>query len=104
MSRNERRAMRKEGHLDETAFLKVADRFIDVANKENEKYKATELHLAMLFASARYSAYVANIVLSVDEHEPFVEHMVKQYSEMLRQHLADPNLAGAGADPDTPLN
>ncbi|MCB1478380.1 MAG: DUF3144 domain-containing protein [Rhodobiaceae bacterium] len=104
MSRNERRALRKEGGLDDTAFLKAADKFIDVANRENRTVKATELHLAFLFASARYSAYVANVILNVEEHEPFVEHMVKQYQEMLRQHLADPNLAGGPADPNEKLN
>ena len=104
MSRNERRALHKEGGLDDTAFLKAADKFIDVANRENRTVKATELHLAFLFASARYSAYVANVILNVEEHEPFVEHMVKQYQEMLRQHLADPNLAGGPADPNEKLN
>lgn len=104
MSRNERRLQRKEGRLDDTAFLKLADKFIDVANKENRGVKATDLHLAFLFAAARYNAYVANAILKVEEHEPFVEHMVKQYQEMLRQHLADPNLAGPQADPDQTLN
>ena len=104
MSRNERRAIRKEGGLDDTAFLKVADKFIDVANRENRTVKATELHLAFLYAAARYSAYVGNVILKVEEHEPFVEHMMKQYQEMLRQNLADPNLAGAQADPSETLN
>lgn len=93
-NRQARRAARKEGQLDTMAFLKTADKFIDVANRENQKIKATELHMAFLFASARYSAYVANEILNVEEHEPFVEHMQKQYVEMLRQHLADGELAG----------
>lgn len=101
MSRNERRLKRKQGQLDESAFLKTADKFIDVANRENETVQATDLHLAFLFAAARYSAYVGNVVLQVEEHEPFVEHMVKQYQEMLRQHLADPNLAGGPAPQDS---
>ena len=104
MSRNERRALRKEGGLDDTAFLKVADKFIDVANRENRTVKATDLHMAFLFAAARYNAYVANVILQVEEHEPFVEHMVKQYQEMLRQHLADQHLAGSPAGPGEKLN
>lgn len=103
MSRNERRAKRKEGGLDDTAFLKVADKFIDVANKQNETVKATDLHLAFLFAAARYNAYVGNVILNVEEHEPYVEHMVKQYTEMLRQHLADPGLTG-GPTPGETVN
>jgi len=91
-SRNERRLARKEGELDTGAFLKLADKFIDVANRENKKVEATDLHMAFLFAAARYNAYVGNAILKVDKHEEFVKHMVKQYTEMLRQHLADDNI------------
>ena len=87
-NRAERRAARKDGKLDTAAFLKTADKFIDVANRENQRVLATELHMAFLFASARYSAHVAKMVQNVDEHEKFVDHMTKQYQEMLRQHLA----------------
>jgi hypothetical protein len=91
-NRKERRAARAEGQLDQGAFLKVADRFIDLANRQNARIKATELHVAFLFASARYSAYVANSVLDVPNHEDFVQQMTARYQEMLRQHLADPSL------------
>lgn len=93
MNRAERRAQRAEGKLDTTAFLKTADKFIDLANRENQKVLATELHLAFLFAAARYNAHVAKSVIGVENHEEFVEHMVKQYTEMLRQHLADDSLS-----------
>ncbi len=79
--------------MDTTAFLKIADKFIDVANAENKKTQATDLHMAFLFAAARYNAYVGNAILKVDKHEEFVKHMVEQYTEMLRQHLADSNIA-----------
>ncbi|MEL6287577.1 MAG: DUF3144 domain-containing protein [Pseudomonadota bacterium] len=88
-NRAARRAGRAEGKLDTTAFLKVADLFIDVANRENRAVRATDLHMAFLFASARYSAHVAKVVQEIDDHEKFVEHMTRQYQEMLRQHLAD---------------
>ena len=91
-SRKERRAARKEGELDSTAFLKLADKFIDLANRENSKVKATQLHMAFLYSSARYSAFVAKSVTNEEEHEKFVSHMVGQYQEMLRQHLADDSL------------
>ena len=84
---------RKEGELDTAAFLKMADKFIDVANRENKSVQATELHMAFLFAAARYNAFVGNAVLEVENHEDYVEYMVKQYTEMLRQHLADGNIA-----------
>ena len=93
MNRKQRRAGRAEGHLDDAAFLKAADNFIDVANRQNVRIKATELHAAFLYASARYSAYVAKTVLDVPNHEDFVTEMTGRYQEMLRQHLADPSLA-----------
>ena len=89
MSRTERRLKRKEGELDVTAFLKTADKFIDLANRENAKVKATQLHLAFLFASARYSAFVGKNILDIDDHETFVEEMTNEYRDYLRQHLAD---------------
>lgn len=94
MNRKERRLARKDGKLDNAAFLKVADKFIDLANRENTTIQATDLHNAFLYAAARYNAFVANSVLKVENHEEFVQEMVKQYTEMLRQNLADPNLAG----------
>jgi hypothetical protein len=93
MTRKQRRAARADGQLDTAAFVKVADKFIDVANRQNERIRATDLHLAFLYASARYSAHVANRVLEVDNHEDFVKDMTARYREMLRQHLADPSLA-----------
>lgn len=95
MSRKDRRAARAEGELDTTEFLKVADKFIDLANRENKKIKATELHLAFLFAAARYNAYVGRAVVDVDDHEKYVEAMTAQYQEMLRQHLADEGISGS---------
>jgi len=89
-NRQQRRAARTEGELDTAAFLKTADKFIDVANRENRKVNATELHMAFLWASARYSAHVATNVVDTEDHEAFVKHMTSQYIEMLRQHLSDP--------------
>lgn len=91
-NRKARRAARAQGQLDTAAFLKVADRFIDVANRENQKIQATELHMAFLFAAARYNAYVAKNIMQVDQHEDFINQMIEQYREMLRQHMADPSL------------
>ncbi len=79
--------------MDTKTFLKTADRFIDVANRQNKKVPATDLHIAFLYAAARYNAYVANAIMKVDNHEEFVKHMIEQYTEMLRQHLADEEIA-----------
>ena len=91
-NRAERRRRRAEGAFDQDAFVALADRFIDVANRQNARIDARNVHMAMLWAAARYNAHVAKNVLEVGEHEPFVEDMLKRYGEMLRQHLADPSL------------
>ncbi|MEM8837001.1 MAG: DUF3144 domain-containing protein [Pseudomonadota bacterium] len=90
-NRDERRAARADGRLDTQAFLRIADSFIDVANRHNQKVQATDLHMAFLYAAARYNAHVAKNVVEVDDQEKFVEDMTKNYAEMLRNHLADPS-------------
>lgn len=91
-NRKERRALRKDGMIDTSAFLKLAGKFIDLANRENQRIPATDLHLAFLWAAARYNAHVAKAVLDVENHEEFVKNMADEYKEMLRQHLADPGI------------
>ena len=91
-NRKERRAAEARGEMTNRRFLEIADKFIDVANRQNQTINATELHMAFLYAAARYNAHVAKNVLEVDEHEPFVTEMLKSYQEMLRNHLADPSI------------
>ncbi|MBU2582148.1 MAG: DUF3144 domain-containing protein [Alphaproteobacteria bacterium] len=101
LNRKARRAAAKtEGAVDTTTFLKIADKFIDVANKENKQFKASEVHMAFLYAAARYNAHVAKNVYDVDNHEEFVKEMAGQYKEMLRQHLADDSLEHKKATPE----
>ena len=82
----------KQGILDTASFLTVANRFIDLANQENMTVNATDLHMAFLYGSARYSAYVGKAILQVDDSDAYLDHMVDQYREMLRRHLADQSL------------
>ena len=91
-NRRGRRAAKAEGKLDTAAFLKLADKFIDVANRENARVNATDVHMAFLYAAARYNAHVAKTVLDVADHETFVKDMTAHYADMLRQHLGDPSL------------
>ena len=91
-NREDRRAARAEGTLDTAAFLKVADSFIDVANRQNQKVKATDLHMAFLYAASRYNAHVGKNIVEVEDQEAYVNEMMKTYGEMLRNHLADSNV------------
>jgi hypothetical protein len=92
MNRQDRRAGRAAGDMDQSAFLKLADRFIDVANRENRKVPAPDLQLAFLWAAARYNAFVGKSLIRIDDHEAYVTEMTKTYQEMLRQNLADPSI------------
>ena len=80
------------GQLDPVSFLKVADSFIDVANRKNKNVAAADLSMAFMYGAARYQAHVARNVIEVEDDEEFVTHMVKAFTEMLRQNLADPNI------------
>lgn len=91
-NRKERRAREAKGEMTDRKFLEIADKFIDLANQQNQTVPATDLHMIMLYAAARYNAHVCKNVVNVDEHEVFVKEMMKSYQEMLRNHLADPSV------------
>ena len=79
-------------YLDGDSFVRLADQFISLANQRSKKVAATDLQLVMMFAAARYTAHVGKNVLVVDEQEKFIDHMTKQYQDMLRTHMADPTV------------
>ncbi|MEM9277772.1 MAG: DUF3144 domain-containing protein [Pseudomonadota bacterium] len=91
-NRKERRGMEARGEMTDHKFMEIADKFIDLANTENQTVLATDIHMIMLYAAARYNAHVCKNVLEVEEQEAFVTEMMKAYQEMLRNHLADPNV------------
>ena len=91
-SRQERSKIAAEGRLDADGFLEVATRFIELANRINQRVNATQLHKAFLWSAARYNAHVAKSVLEIQDREGFIKEMTKTYEEMLRQHMADPSL------------
>ena len=89
---NSKKKISEQEILDGKSFLKMADHFITFANTKNKTVKSTDIKYIMLYAAARYSAHVAKNVIEIDNHEEFVKHMSAQYIDMLREHLADPNL------------
>ena len=89
---NSKKKISEQETLDGKSFLKMADHFITFANTKNKTVKSTDIKYIMLYAAARYSAHVAKNVIEIDNHEEFVKHMSAQYIDMLREHLADPNL------------
>ncbi len=91
-NRKQRRAAPEPQKLDTKAFVELADRFVDVANRANCTVPATDVHMAFLYGAARYNAHVARNIRDVADHEAFVEEMAGVYKQMLRNHLADPAL------------
>ena len=89
---NSKKKISEQETLDGKSFLKMADHFITFANTKNKTVKSTDIKYIMLYAAARDSAHVAKNVIEIDNHEEFVKHMSAQYIDMLREHLADPNL------------
>lgn len=81
--------------LEPAAFLALAGKFIDLANQENRTVGAADLHMAFLYAAARYGAYVGNAVVGIGDREAFVADMTRLYEDMLRRHLSDPGLKGS---------
>jgi len=54
-NRQQRRTAKARGEerqITDARFLKLADKFIDVANRENENINATDLHMVFLYAAA----------------------------------------------------
>lgn len=69
------------------SFFALVDKFTQLANTESETADVTQLHVALLFASAQYSAHVATQLLDKDQHEAFAKYMIEQYAQMLDQGL-----------------
>ncbi|MBO6549879.1 MAG: DUF3144 domain-containing protein [Rhizobiales bacterium] len=81
-----------ERNISPEQFMNIADKFINVANRTNQRVPAVDLHMAFLYAATRYSAHVCKNVLEVQDQEEFVSEMTKSFQEMLRNHLADPSV------------
>ncbi|MCY0093668.1 DUF3144 domain-containing protein [Hoeflea ulvae] len=91
MNGTENGTARTDKSSETEKFVRLAG-FIRVANAANSKIPATDIHMAFLYGAARYNAFVAKNVMDVAEHEAFVTEMAAAYTEMLRNHLADPSV------------
>jgi len=55
-NRKERRERKTSGEMTDQKFMEIADKFIDLANQQNQSVPATDLHMIMLYAAARCRA------------------------------------------------
>lgn len=72
----------------------VADKFIDLANKQAQRFHKENVSQGMMYGTARFNAFVvashADDVLAYDEdRDRAIEYFVGQYREMLISNLDD---------------
>ncbi len=77
---------------DNDNFYKLADSFIDLANNHCDKEDNSQVGSAMLFASARFSAFVvASFAKDKPSFEEEIEHAVDhfgaEFKRMLNENL-----------------
>ncbi|WP_334255103.1 DUF3144 domain-containing protein [Mannheimia indoligenes] len=73
-------------------FYQRADGFINIANAHLQNIAPTQVSNAMLFACARFNAYVAASKAEykqqlADSREEVIQYFVEQYKEMLTANL-----------------
>ena len=86
----DRSSSSEKGGLDKDGFIRTSDRFVSLANTLNKKTIASDIQYTMLYSAARYSAHVGKNVLEVDNQEEYINHLVNQYRDMLRENFGDP--------------
>ena len=86
----DRSSAAEKGGLDQEGFIRTSDRFVTLANTLNRKVIASDIQYTILFASARYSAHVGKNIMEVENQEDYINHLVNQYRDMLRENFADP--------------
>ena len=75
-------------------FLDIANTFIDVANAHCDKLAGAKVSAAMLYAAARFNAFVAAGSTKsqqelLEQRDAAIAYLVEQYSKMLNEHFGD---------------
>ena len=72
-------------------FFDCVNEYLELANKQSQKYGEKNISLAALFASARFNAHVflANVkpIAAAEERTAFLDYMSTMYRRMLNEHL-----------------
>lgn len=76
-------------HGIDPEFLDAADRFVQLANELNEKYPREWVRAAMMYAAARYNAFVwITREESLDQTlEQAAAYYASEYDKMLRDNV-----------------
>ena len=73
----------------DTHFRKLADRFIDTANRQTEDTEPTVINSAFLYAASRFCAFViANKAAGKDRYNKLKPEALEYYSDEFNKMLA----------------
>ena len=72
-------------------FFECVNEYLELTNKQTQKYGDKNISLAALFASARFNAHVflSNVkpIAAAEERTAFLDYMSTMYRRMLNEHL-----------------
>jgi hypothetical protein len=80
-------------------FLGLADQVIGFANHSATEMRKHAVHLAFLYATARYGVFDWQNGPKSEDEEGFIAKMLKRYESMLREQLGDTKLKDRPVSP-----
>ena len=80
-------------------FLETADKVIGLANHAATEMRKGAVHLAFLYAIARYGVFDWQNSPKNEDADAFVAKMLKRYEAMLREQLGDTKLKDRPVSP-----
>lgn len=81
------------GDVSEEIFWNVADSFIELANNQSDTVPAETVNAALMYAAARYSAFVAVNQHAQESDDAIEADTVAQYYSLQFRKLFDENLS-----------
>ncbi len=80
-----------QGNQFPPQFFDCVNEYLELTNKQAQKYGEKNISLAALFASARFNSHVflANVkpIAAAEERTAFLDYMSTMYRRMLNEHL-----------------
>jgi hypothetical protein len=92
MSTKVAESLAKDVGVNSARFLELADKVIGFANHSALEMRKDAVHLAFLYAIARYGVFVWQNSPKNEDPEAFIAKMLKHYEAMLREQLGDTKL------------
>ena len=80
-------------------FLETADKAIGLANHAATEMRKEGVHLAFLYAIARYGVFDWQNGPKKEDADAFIAKMLKRYESMLREQLGDTKLKDRPVSP-----